>query len=586
MTSGSGGGELAEQLDRYEPEDRAPHSVAAIAAVQAVAAMGMTTTLIPSILGRYAGLTAQEIRWLLFATLASAATIAVLQPMRIGRIGSGLVMLGGASPAFVGVASFALISGGMPLLAMLTLCSLPAVLFFARYAHLLRKVLRPAVMGTIIMLVASSLAQVVWRILRQPVSSDAEAWTSPALFVLTFLLILVLAVFSGPRLRFWAPIIGLGIGLAGAVLLGALPSVGVRDTAWVGIPEHRLQMPAAAPLPMFLALLPSFLILQVVVSMESYSCSRLAKSLYFRQPDNFDQRSSQGGVLANGLGTLVAGVLGAMPTTTYSSTVSIVGLTGVTSRSVGFWAAGILALLALSPKLLNLVSNIPPPVAAGYLLFIVVLMFSNGMRMATENGLDLREGILVISGFWIGLSLQAGIFGDQFGEIGNVVQSAGTSVGGLVTLVLVALLHSRFRGQLRISFLPSDDGYRDLQDTVERFARAVKASRDSSDRLMLACEEATQVILALRGNERGPAERIALILRQNGEGCSVELMTVPSSSGLDALRDRAAARSVEETAEERLQLAGIRILRTIASAVSYSRYQDVDILNFSVPMHR
>lgn len=576
------------QMTRFEPGDQAPHSVAALTAVQAIAAMGMTTTLIPAILGRYAGLTAEEIQWVLFATLMSAAVIALVQPLRVGRLGSGLVMLGGASPAFVGVAGFALVSGGMPLLAMLTLCSVPAVLLFARYAHLLRKVLRPAVLGTIIMLVASSLAQVVWRISRQPVSTEAGAWSSPALFVLTFLSILVLAVFSGPRLRFWAPIIGLCIGLVGAALLGAVPSADLRDAALFGIPEHRLPMPTAAPLPMFIALLPSFLILQVVVSMESYSCSRLAKSLYFRHPDNLDQRSSQGGVLANGLGTIIAGVLGALPTTIYSSTVSIVGLTGVTSRRVGFWAAGMLSVLAMSPLLLILITNIPPPVAAGYLLFIVVLMFSNGMRMATENGLDLREGILVISGFWIGLSLQAGIFGDQFGEIGTLVQSAGTSIGGLVTLVLVAILHSRFRGQVRSSFVPSDEGYRDLHDTVERFSRAVKASRDSTDRLMLACEEATQVMLALRADQGAtwPAERIAVTLRDTGECCAVELVTVPSASGLDALRDRAAAPPAEETGEERLELAGIRILRTIASGVSCSRFQDADILNFTVRMHK
>lgn len=577
---------MSEQEKRYEPQDKAPHGVAAIAAVQGIIAMIFTTTLIPTSIGQYAGLTAVDIRWLLFATLVSAATIALIQPMRIGRLGSGLVMLGGGSPAFVGLAGFALIGGGMPLLAMLTLCSLPAVLAFARYAHLLRRVLRPVVMGTIIMLVASSLARVVWQMSRQPGPPDVAPWATPTLFALTFVSILFLAVFASPKIRFWAPMIGIGIGLKGAVVLGAISAPDLLGVAWFGIPDASPPIPAPTPLPLFLALLPSFLILQIVVSMESYSCGRLAKSLYFRKPDSLDQRGSQGGVLANGLGTLVAGLLGALPTTTYSSTVSVIGITGVTSRNVGFWAAGILALIALSPAVLVLITNIPPPVAAGYLLFIVILMFGNGMRMATENGLDMREGILVLAGFWIGISIQSGIFSEQFGQASMLVQSMGPSIGGLLTLIFVAILHSRFRGQLRSSFVPSSEGYRDMHDVVERYTRAVKAGRASGDRLMLACEEATQVLLALRDGTRAdwPAERLSLTLRDDGDSCAVEIVTLPSDIGLDVLRGRATARPSDETPEQRLELAGMRILRTLATNVTHSRYQDVDILNFSVPI--
>ena len=142
----------------------------------------MTTVLIPTIIGRSAGLADHEIRWILFATLVSAAVIAMLQPLRLGRFGSGLAMLGGASPAFIGVAGVALASGGPPLLSMLTLCSLPAAFVFVRYAHRMRRVLQPVVMGTIIMLVASSLANVVWRLTQQPLEGGQDTWISPAIF--------------------------------------------------------------------------------------------------------------------------------------------------------------------------------------------------------------------------------------------------------------------------------------------------------------------------------------------------------------------------------------------------------------------
>jgi hypothetical protein len=247
-----------------------------------------------------------------------------------------------------------------------------------------------------------------------------------------------------------------------------------------------------------------------------------------------------------------------------------------------------LAVFALSPILLLLIVSIPPAVSAGYLLFIVVLMFGNGMRIATENGLDVREGTLVLAGFWIGLSFQAGIFNTHFGQIGTVLQSSGASIGGLVTLVLIGFQQMRFRGQIQTSFVPSDGGYQELQAAVASFANGVKADSATSDRLLLACEEATQVMIALRGNRKFTelSESISLNLRDTGESCAVELVTLPLETGLDTLRDRAARLPSDETDEERVELAGLRILRTIATGVSHSRYQDVDILNFFVPIRR
>lgn len=567
-----------------EEGEKVPRHASALAALQALAGMAMTTVLIPAIIGRSAGLDDREIRWILFATLVSAAVIAVLQPLRIGRFGSGLAMLGGASPAFIGVAGVALASGGPTLLSMLTLCTLPAAFVFVRYAHRMRRVLQPVVMGTIIMLVASSLANVVWHLTQQPIEAGQDTWLSPAISAGTFLSILLVSVFAGERLRLWAPLIGLGIGLTLSSFAGTIIPVALGDADWFGIPEMDLAPPAVAPLPMFLALLPSFIILQIVVSMESYSCGRLAQSLYGTSPHELDNRSYQGAVLANGVGTFTAGLLGAMPTTTYSSSVSVIGLTGVKSSSVGYWAAGMLAILALSPATLSLISLIPPAVASGYLLFIVVVMFGNGMRMATQNGLNRREGLIVISGFWIGLSLQSGIFHDHFGEAHLLVQSAGTSIGGLLAMLLVGILYVHPRGQMRSTIILSDGGYQDLHSLAMRFARSVQAQPEHVARLLLASEEALH-LMATFDAERSSgtrSDKYGLTFWSVGEAVAVELIALPTPSDLYGLSSRADRTPSEIMPAERLELAGIRVLKSMTDSVSYSKYQDADILSFLV----
>lgn len=575
---------MTDHRQSDEHEGKAPRHASALAALQALAGMAMTTVLIPTIIGRSAGLADHEIRWILFATLVSAAVIAMLQPLRLGRLGSGLAMLGGASPAFIGVAGVALASGGPPLLSMMTLCSLPAAFVFVRYAHRMRRVLQPVVMGTIIMLVASSLANVVWRLTQQPLEAGQDTWISPAIFAGTFLSILLVSIFAGPRLRLWAPLIGLGIGLTLSSFTGTLAPAALGDAEWFGLPDMHLAPPSVASLPMFLALLPSFVILQVVVSMESYSCGRLAQSLYGTSPHELDNRTYQGAVLANGVGTLTAGLLGAMPTTTYSSSVSVIGLTGVTSPSVGFWAAGMLAILALSPTALTLIALIPPAVASGYLLFIVVVMFGNGMRMATQNGLNRREGLIVISGFWIGLSLQAGIFHDHFGGAHLLVQSAGTSIGGLLAILLVGILYVHPRGQMRSTITLSDGGYQDLHALALRFAASVQAQPELVARLLLACEEALHLMATLDAERSsGPrSDKYGLTFSSVGKSVAVELIALPTPSDLYGLSSRAERTPSEIIPEERLELAGIRVLKSMTHSVSYSKYQDADILSFVV----
>lgn len=571
---------------KFEPEEQAPHHDALPAAVLAISAMVMTTTLIPSLLGRYAGLPEADIEWMLFATLLSAAAIAAVQPLRIGRLGGGLVMLGGASPAFVGVSGLALAHGGLAMLSVLTACSLPVVILFARYAHHLRRVLRPAVMGTVIMLAASSLAQVVLRIATQPPPDGVEPWTNLAAFGVTFGSIVLLTLFSGNRLRYLSPLIGLAAGAAFVWMLGALPAAEADSQSWAGVPEFRVDYAALEFDHVFLVLLPTFLILQIVTSMESYSCSRLAHSLYYRKPKGPDQRSGQGAVLANGAGTLAAALLGSMPTTTYSSTVSVIGLTGIASRRVGFWAALILIVIALSPHMISLIVHFPAPVAAGYLLFIVVLMFNNGIRMATEDGLDIQEGILVFSGFWTGLSLQSGLVGEHLGELGTLLRSTGTAIGGLVTFVLIILLQLRAGETVRLSFLPTPGGFADLHSMVSRFALRLAASPRTVTRLLLGCEEATQLLIAMRQANPAPwiDERIRLSLRVTGRACLVELMTYPSTGDFADMDRRAGGESVSGNLNERLELSSIRILRSLASDIRHTRYHDIDILSFTVAL--
>ena len=62
-----------------------------------------------------------------------------------------------------------------------------------------------------------------------------------------------------------------------------------------------------------------------------------------------ERRSIEGGVLADGVASLAAGLLGALPVNTSNSAVGLTAATGITSRVVAWPTAAILVLLGCSP---------------------------------------------------------------------------------------------------------------------------------------------------------------------------------------------------------------------------------------------
>ena len=63
-----------------------------------------------------------------------------------------------------------------------------------------------------------------------------------------------------------------------------------------------------------------------------------------RQRIATDYKLVQGAVNADGLGNMVSGLMGTLPNTTYSTSISVVDLTGVAARRVGLYGGACLVL--------------------------------------------------------------------------------------------------------------------------------------------------------------------------------------------------------------------------------------------------
>ena len=562
---------------RYEPHEPAPHPLAAAMGGQIVLLIVTGIIVTPLVIARAAGLDAASTSWLVFAAMLAAGISTCLQVTRFGIIGSGYVMFVGSNVAFVSVSVAAIKAGGIPLLATVAAISALATFAFTRWLPILRRILTPSVGGVVLMLMAISVAPVIWGMLKRvPAPLDGSPLV-PMVAGVTLLSIVMVALFAKGMLRLWAPLIGVAVGSCVAASVGMLDASRIAAAPWIGLPDLSwpgldLTFPVA-----FWGLLPAFVLITIVGGIETYADGIAVQRSSHRQSRPIDFKSVQGGINADGLGSFFAGLLGTVPNTVYSSSVAVTELTGVASRRVGWWGGLFLILLAFSPKVAAVIGAMPSPVAGAYILILIVLLFGHGVRLVTEDGLGFEAGLAVCLGFWIGFGFQEGkLYNEMLPSWAQLFLSNGTTSGGMTAIVLMALLSLRHRSQDGITVPLRLDSVAKVRTVIQGFANRLQWDTAAEDRLMLAAEEAMLFLMQseLADGTRSAPSELTLRLRKVDEEAELEFVTAPAGANIEgaiaALTDAGEADAVDQIS--------LRLLRGIAREVKHLQYHGTDYL--------
>lgn len=560
---------------RYEPDEPVPHLLAFGMGAQIVAMILTGVMLTPLIIARSAQLDDGTASWLIFAALVAAGLSTWLQVSRLRRVGSGYVMFVGSNAAFIAVSVTAIQQGGPALLATLATLSAFVTFLFTWRMPAMRRILTPAVGGVVLMLMALSIAPVVAGMLKRVPEAFQGSPVVPLVVAFTIVLIFFVSVFGNGLLRLWAPLIGVLGGSLFAACFGMVDLTAFGAAPWIGLPGGSWPGFDVDFEPAFWGLLPAFAMLSLVGCIETYADSISVQRNTSRVAKPIDFRKVQGAINADGVGSMIAGALGTVPNTVYSSSVAVVELTGIAGRRVGWYGGLVLIVVAFCPKLSALVAAMPGPVAGAFVLMILVLLFGNGMRLVTEGGLGFEVGVAVCLGFWIGFGFQSGfLFNEQLPDWAKVFLANGTTSGGLAAILMMAIVSLRERSRdklvapLGLAVLPQ------LQALVKRFAERLGWDRRAEARLMLAAEEA--LLFLLQG--RTEAEKPTLLqarLRRVGESAELEYVSAPAGSNIEAaltaLKD---APQASDPADEM----SLRLLRGMAREVNHLQYHGTDCL--------
>lgn len=436
----------------YGLNDRPPLGEAIFVAFQHVLAafVGIITPAI--IICSSLELDAVDTSYIISMSLFSSGLCSFIQCRKFGPVGSGLLSLQGTSFAFLGpilgVGAFAIQGGRSPqeaLALIFGICFFGSAIeiILSRFLHLMSKIITPVVSGTVVMIIGLGLIKTGFISLAGGAAALARddgsfgSWQNLALGGGVLLIVVVLTMSRNRYLRMGAIAIGLAVGYVISAILGI-----VDFSALSSLPIVQIPLPFRYGMSFdFGAFLP-FILLYVLTAIETVG-DLTATSAVSGEPVSGSVyiRRIKGGVLGDGVNSAIAAVLNTFPNTTFSQNNGVIQMTGVGSRYVGFFVAGIFALLGLLPIVGGVFQALPQPVLGGATTVMFGSIAVAGLKIVSSVELDRRSSIIIAVSLAMGLGVLYApeIFADKPAVIKNLFGSS-ISTGGLTAILLSWLL--------------------------------------------------------------------------------------------------------------------------------------------------
>ena len=394
------------QNPRYEANESPPLLATLGFGAQFSLIASVTLLVTPVVVAKASGRDDSYLAWMVFASLVVCGAATLLQVRRLGPVGAGAVL-----PMFTAAFSIpfcisAVVDGGPETLTTLVIVMAVIQIVISKWLFILRRIVTPIVGGTVMMILSITLASVVPRLLEEPSLDKPVGAPLTALATLGVLAVFILR--GSAVLRLWGPVIGIVFGCAVAAAFGLYNAESVIEAPWIGPPSQWPGLGLDFGIP-FWTLLPAFLFLGVIISIQANGEAITQQRVAWRQERAVDFRQVQGALAGTGVTNLIAGIAGAVPKIINPGAVSYIQTTGVASRRVGYCIGCIFIVAAFLPKVSGLLSTIPGPVMAGYLIVLSGTLFVDGARLIIQTEQN-RQKILVAGVcFWIGASFQFGL---------------------------------------------------------------------------------------------------------------------------------------------------------------------------------
>lgn len=378
-----------------------------------------------------------ELIYMIQMSMLFAGIATLLQTLGAGPIGARLPLVQGTSFAFIPVMIPIVAGKGVEAMAALTTAAMLGGLLHAglsMFVGRIRFALPPLITGLVVLMIGLSLM----RIGVQYSAGGVPAIGTPEYGAGTSWLLALIVVFATLGLKFFARgiwssasvLLGLLAGYGTALLMGRISFAPVAEAGWAMVP-----LPFHFGLAVSASAILGFCLTGFVSSIETIGGVEAICENTAHRPAS--DRELTGAVSADGVGTALAAVFGAMPNTTFSQNVGLIAITGMMSRHVVTIGAVFLILCGLAPKVGALVTTIPIEVLGGGVIVMFGMVAASALSMLSSVTWDQRN--MLIFGVSLSISLGLQLEPDAIAhmpETARVLLTSGVLPAAFIAMVL------------------------------------------------------------------------------------------------------------------------------------------------------
>ncbi len=425
----------------YGLEARPPLRDALFAALQHLLAIFVAIITPPLIIAGALKLDLETTGFLVSMSLFVSGLATFVQCRRLGPVGCGLLCVQGTSFSFIGPIIAAGLAGGLPSIFGATIAGSVVEMLVSRVLKYMRRIITPLVSGIVVTLIGLSLIKVGITACGGGEAAKAAGTFGSVEYVGLAALVLALIIFfnrsSNHYLRMSSIVIGLVIGYVVSWAMGMVNFSDIPDFGNLNIP-----IPFKYGVSFDLSAIVSLGLVYLITAIEAYG-DITANSLISGQPvegEKFMKRAS-GGILADGFNSMLAGVFNSFPNSIFAQNNGMIQLTGVASRYVGYFIAGMLVLLGLFPVVGLIFSLMPEPVLGGATLLMFGTVAAAGIRIIASQDINRKATLVIAISFSFGLSVElVPEILSQLPETVRNIFSSGITTGGVMAILTNALI--------------------------------------------------------------------------------------------------------------------------------------------------
>lgn len=329
----------------------------------------------------------------------------ILQSAGIPYIGSKYLCPNLCGPSYFSLTLSATWIGGIPLMRGMIIIAGLVEMALAPVIQKLKTVFPTYVVGLVVAMVGVSVIQASVAALfglsfRGDVINNADV----ILGMLTLVLMVLSNLWGKGFIRMYCLLIGMLVGWIATALI---------------IPEYRVDMAMLQSKPMFAfpsllsgfwefkikaSMIIPFVVIGISGSLKTFGNLLAAQRISVPGLEKPDFKPLREGMMADGISTVVSGLLGGMAVDTSSSNIGLAGSTKVVSRWLSVVAGIIFILLAFLPRFALLLSLIPKPVLGAAIIYCGCFMIIAGFQEMFSEKWDIHQTFVIGIALFFGLS--------------------------------------------------------------------------------------------------------------------------------------------------------------------------------------